>query len=753
MANKDFIVVEDLAQRMEVQDTDLIIVEDQEDTKQATVLDLKKCFTGDYKNPDEHLFYSSKKTNEMINGIKRDLSTFASNRDLKSVQDRVEDIIVSNGEGKDSELIYARDGMKSLNLRLERDIFSADDKYMKKPIKRIKGAKLSTGTYGYVNIYLDSNLPNNQYIVAKSKNLLDLAPTTDHNFLKWTDTGFIYSQVDSNRRSVPMKLNSTLPKGKYFFFTNIEFDNIFGDTDDILLVLTNSKDTTTNMIFTYNQEGKFEFEATKTFDKITIQFNEDKFVNNAAVEYKNIMLMTSDEYSDTYVPYEYTTINKDIRNFYNANYDFYSTDNSTEFEIEFYDQSIVTDTMCKDIEELKSVLIEKRDKCGLIENYGEYLFFDDSICETPSSCRLSLDEDKFMRNGIPSLKVIFQENVNINPLFTLQMKEFIENIESVSLSFYIDRTISYFFTSSTPITIYLCSDNYSEPEMVNYFKASINADELVQGWNIVKRHITEFTKVGRPNEHSIKYVKVEVIKNSGLDNKEMYFNSVVFNQRMKSTVLLAFDGIYEEGVEYTYPYLTTRGIPATIFSNNRTTFSRSILEYIVDLRARYGWDLGQYGCNPNKELLTHDDNAREQYLALRNAKEWLKDNLVYNPISYSAPYGNLRPITVPILKDLGYKITKTESAGYCNFFDPKYDFAIPMVKMSNETTEEDIINKIQYAIDHDCCICIYTSNVTNYGSELDAKKTLLESVVNYILENKDKITPMTFSDFYNKCNE
>ena len=176
------------------------------------------------------------------------------------------------------------------------------------------------------------------------------------------------------------------------------------------------------------------------------------------------------------------------------------------------------------------------------------------------------------------------------------------------------------------------------------------------------------------------------------------------------------------------------------------------METIVNLRAKYGWDLGQYGCNPNKELLTNDNNAREQYLSLKTAKEWLKDNLIYNPISYSAPYGNLRPITVPLLKDLGYKIAKTDSTGYCNFFDPKYDFAIPMTLMSNETTAEEIIEKIQYAIDNNCCICIYTNNVTNYGDEISAKKTLFESVMKFIFENKDAITLMTFSEFYEKCN-
>ena len=254
-----------------------------------------------------------------------------------------------------------------------------------------------------------------------------------------------------------------------------------------------------------------------------------------------------------------------------------------------------------------------------------------------------------MRNGTPSLKMIFAEDVDVNPVLDVEMEEYIENIESVSLVFYIDKTTSYYFSDTNPIMVALCSDN-----------------------------INEFQTNGVPNAHGIKYVRVDISKTPGLDGKVMYFNSIVFNQKMKPTVLLAFDGIYEDGIGYTYPYLTTREIPATILSNNRTTFSSSILNTIVNLRAKFGWDLGQYGCNPNKELLTYDDNPREQYLGLKNAKEWLQSNLVYGPISYSAPYGNLRPITVPLLKDMGYKIAKTNATGYCNFFDPKFDFAIPM---------------------------------------------------------------------------
>ncbi len=755
--NKNYTVIEDLVTLPVIEDKNLIIVEDAEDTKKATILDLKKSFSGDYKEVSDRTFYSTKRIEEYMSDIRRQLSSLASDEELKSISNRIEDIIAESGTGKDSEIIDARDGESTLHSRLIRDISYIEDKYMKKVNKVIEGKEVSTDNTGYINIYLKNMTSDTSEVILKSKNILDLTNegNVDTDEITFTDTGFRYQQIHTDTLSVTFDFYNSVPKGKYYFFTNVEHDQFFLDKGDIILAIKNTRDDSAYTEFVYNQSGKFVFEAPKAFNQIKLIFNANKFSLNSVVEYKNIMLMTTDKYSDSYIPFEIidVPINKDetIKG-YNKNYDITSSDETASVVVEYYDNEVTAESMNSAIKELEAVLINNRDKCGLVRNYGQYLFFDHAVCKTPTSCRLSSDSDKFMRNGTPSLKMIFAEDVEANPVLDVEMEEHIENIESVSLVFYIDKTTSYYFTDSEPITVALCSDSINEPDMVNYLYIKLSKDELVQGWNIIKKNINEFQTNGLPNAHGIKYVRVDIAKTPGLDGKVIYFNSIVFNQRMKPTVLLAFDGIYEDGIGYTYPYLTTREIPATILSNNRTTFSSSILNTIVNLRAKFGWDLGQYGCNPNKELLTNDNNAREQYLALRNSKDWLRDNLVYDPISYSAPYGNLRPITVPLLKDMGYKIAKTNATGYCNFFDPKFDFAIPMHLLSNNTTEEEAIAKIQYAIDNECAICLYTNNITNYGSEADSKKTLFESVIKFIIDNKDKITPMTFSEFYNKCN-
>lgn len=758
--NKDYALIADLTRLPEVKDDNLMIIEDIEDTKRATVLDFKKSLSGDYKEPSDTTFYSSKKIESYMKELNRSMSTLASDTDVKNISKRIEDIIAGSGDGtKDSELIDARDGEDTLKLRLDRDIRVCEDKHIKKIYREIEGTTVSTGTFGYVDIYVPQPKGPDSTLIIKSKNILDVnnVNNVDGNGVSYTGRGFIYEQTTVDNLTVSLKFDNSVPKGKYYFFSKIIADSMFEDSREIKFVLVNTRDESAYTEFVFDQiSSKFEFEAPKAFNEIRFVFNADKFVANSILIYTDLMLMASDKYEDTYMPYYYYETNAFDNNkhhrIYSENYDI-TTNDGTNLIVGYYDNEVTFESLYNDIKKLKNETIDNRDKCGLIENYGDYLFFDNAVCETPTSCRLSYDEDKYVRNGKPSLKVTFAEDITeVNPVIALEMTDHIESIESVSLAFYIDKTVSYYFSTQEPIKICLSSDGYNEPEMVNYYSISLNKNELIQGWNIIKRNLNEFTSNGLPNSHSIKYVKIEIGKDRSLDNMSMYFNSVIFNQRMKPTVLLAFDGIYKEGIEYTYPYLTNKNIPATILANNRTTFDSAILNEIVDLRILHGWDIGQYGCNPNKELLTKDDNSREQYLALKNSKEWLQANFIYSPVSYSAPSGNLRPITIPILKDLGYKIAKTNSTGYCNFFDPKFDFAIPMHLFSRDTTEAEILEKLQYAIDNNCCICLYTNNVTNYGDEISSKKVLLEAIVKFITDNSDKLTAMTLSEFYNKCN-
>lgn len=411
------------------------------------------------------------------------------------------------------------------------------------------------------------------------------------------------------------------------------------------------------------------------------------------------------------------------------------------------------DDVISEIDNINSKMNDKIEPCNLITNQGIIQFFTNPSL-TSSGCTLvDSTEDVGLRNGVYSKKLTIDEDASTNPAFKQVLNKTTDVIETVSLVFYVDRTTFNEFTDTDGIRVHLSSDKETI-KITNYLTYIIKKSEMVQGWNCVKRKLTDFTEVGSPNANKIKTVTIEIGRNDSLNGSQFYFNSIIFNQKMKPTLLLSFDGFYDESLTYLYPYLTSRNIPFTLFLNNRTTLSNETLDALIKLRISPLCDIGVYGCNPNKEQLIEDDNYRNQYTALRTSREWLQSNILDKPISYSAPYGNLRPITVPILKDLGYKIARTSANSYCSQFTKK-DFAMPMFLISNLTTLDEVKAKIDYAIDTNQTISLYTNDVTEYGDEASSTKLMFESIVDYILEKVEsgKLQCMTFDEFYRKCVE
>ena len=57
--------IAELVEKNRIEDHNLVIVEDDEDTKKSTVSELKKAFSGDAYDPAQNLFYSSEKIYEL----------------------------------------------------------------------------------------------------------------------------------------------------------------------------------------------------------------------------------------------------------------------------------------------------------------------------------------------------------------------------------------------------------------------------------------------------------------------------------------------------------------------------------------------------------------------------------------------------------------------------------------------------------------------------------------------------------------
>lgn len=757
------IKIADLLEKTGIEDTNLVIVEDDEDTKKSTIFELKKNFNGDGLDPSDKRFYSTKKIEQFIQDLKRDINTRADKKELEKLFNTLNSIVSESGDGtKDTELIAAREGRSSLSDRLRHDIELAESKYMQKILKNIKGKSVQIyGHHGYVDLSIveaavKETTRSTNTLTIHSRNLLNYNSVIETTQVKKSssDNGIIYTQ-NGNVYSIEIPLPVIYPLGTYTLLSSIMFSEEFMD-NNIKLAVRYSDGTVDNI--PYNHEESFTFETKKGFDKLTFIYNSENNVSGSKVTFRNMMLVNSQYIPGTFVPYERITYNMEIGDnkfdFYNNDYIYESAIQNGEISITYYDNDITTEYLYNELIALRDLVEHKMDSCGMITDYGTYQFLDDMYIHSYNDGVIIEDsEEKYDRNSIHSKKITIAENANRNSILRIPLSKPIDIIETVGLFFYMDRPDYFLFNDKTGgIKIRLCSDDISLPIETNYYEYLINKKEMVQGWNLVKKRIVEFTSYGNPDPNSIKFISVEICRNDEMNRKSLYLNSFVFNQKMKPTVLFCLNGVYDESLSYTFPYLKTRGIKPTIFLNSKKTLTNETIDNIMKYRLVNGWDIGLDSCHPNREILVQDDNYRNQFVAICNSHEWLRNTLYSNPVSYSAAYGNLRPITASIIKEFGYKIVKTDANGYCGFFSDK-DLCMPMHLISNEVEAEDIIDKIDHAIESNQAVVLYTNDITEYGSEIDSKKVMFETIIEYIKERVEEgaIECMTFSEFYNKC--
>lgn len=622
--------IEDLLDKFDIEDDNLLIIEDREDTKKTTIEELKKALNGDIKSPSVFRFYSSDFMNRKISSIIDDMKNKTSSDEFNKLSNRVSQIVASAGSGKDTEVVDARDGEISVHERLVRDYTILND------IKMDKLVQITT-------------VQGNPIVIKNPKNINIGACTINVVYPSITDIGRLSIKIgdDINNKDI--------------IISNIPFEyNINGDTCELSCNITDSI---------------------------------------------------------VYVTYNAYTIDSE-----------YLLNKITELSDELYDE---------------------KDKCGLITDYGTYVY-PDLLFLTNNDAATYTKSDEFTRDKTPSLKVHTRLEAASNPKFNIKCDPV--KFDLCTLNFYITKDIIKAMDSSDGIIIKLSSDS---PLIIpsNYFQYNISNTEMINGWNCFKKPVKDFIKVGSPDKDNIQCIRIEIIRNDQINNKDIYISSIVFNQRMKPTLLLNFNGVYDHGFDYTYPYLYSRNIPCTIFTNTGTTLTKDAKAKLCKYHYTYGWDISSYGCHPNKELLLDDTNDYEQYQSLINTDAYIK-TIRANPISYSAPYGNIQDNTIRILKSMGYKIARIENSKntYCSFFG-RNDFCIPVVKVGNKQNAEDIVEWIDYIIETGQTLALFTNEITEYGNDSSLKEITFETVIDYIMSKVEsgELQVMTFESFYKEC--
>lgn len=769
-------LIAELNVKKNIEDSDIIIVEDNEDTKQSTVENLKKNFNGDNEKPDNMKFFSSAKVDEIKQSLQKEIAAKASHSEMSALEKAVDNIITNQTEqeAKDIEIVTARDGCDTLADRLDRDKESLSSRMMKKYKRTASGNRVYLGEFhGYGDVLVDTMLPGKLVVANCNYFNIENMRGSNNYYMDYSEYGFTYTQRFIGEFTKCLTINipiGSLPAGTYYFSANIyneETSNSNGETVQFKIPTTitvslrytdrsvdyktiEMKDNNSNLFY-------FDFTSTKTLSSIELTMNEDDFVEESTLTFDNVMLSpqkllnTFVEYGLTYYDVAGKQYVYDVRL---DNCEVYFEGFNANLQIDYYNDAYDTEYIVDSLQEIQKSFYDGIDHCGLASNYGLYNFLtmDNTENKNPENSYIEISSDEnYVRNGNRSLQLYFTTYEEPSSI-AITLDEIPNDIKYITLLMYIDKYLSYYMEEDA-MSVYLVTDNTTVYPPNNYYKKTVSKSSFIQGWNSLKLVFSEFETIGSPNKNDINHVILEFSNNVNTINKSIYINSIIFNQAIKPTLLLGFNGVYDNTFEYTLPMLRSRGLQCSIFMNNSSTLSNTNLDSMIMYRLDY-LDIGQFGCNPDKELLLEDDNYREQYMALKNIRDYLQNNIIYSPISYSAPYGNIRPITAMMLKDLGYHIAKTGEDSYCSFFTKK-DLCIPSIEINNDSDVEYIKSKIDYAIETEQVVAISTYDVTEYGDEMNAKKSMFEEIIDYIQDkyDTDQINVMSYKTFYEKCIE
>lgn len=748
--------IAEMLEKTNIEDDNLMIVEDDIDTKRATVKELKRAFNGDGLTPDSYKFYSSKKIDELVNGLNISISSLPSRTEFDNLSQQIKNIVGSTGEGKDSELVAARGTYDTLSDRLEGDKKELEAKYIQFPTVSHQGMQVDLSDIEQANATIICPSYSKQTTLKiQGKNKYSYGDTGYSQVTKAGDHGlkFVYTK-SQNAFSIPIGQN--IPAGEFIFYALASFSDDFVKEGTVLKIIYTDGSSSQ---FDYEFSNLLRFTASKPFKAFQILPNVSTIKDNMWVQLDRIMISDDAtlqkfyEYCDTSYTIE---ANKAVTKNLTLTRCVISRSEST-VQVTATDTSYTGNKIKEEIDALKAYTTEPEDYCGLLENKGTYIYASGkTVLDSPGMCTISEDSSK-MRNHQNSVKIsIMNYDAEDQPRFTVKLEDVLNLTDSRYISFqlYIDKDLSERFAEDDGIKIMLSSDSVVSNPATNYYYFDIGKNSFVQGWNTIKLKISDFMEHGNPNIGNITQINFRIFTSEFTNGKSFWLNSIIIDQRMKPTVLFAFDNLYEDAFDYTFPYMYTRNIPVTIFANDKQTHTKEYLNNIAMLHYKYGWELANYGCNPDKELMLEDDNPREQYMAVKDTRQWLYDNFTSDVVSYAAPFGNMRSISEPILKELGFKIAKVSADAYCSLFT-KEDFCIPMHLLSGEVNcGSDIINKkIDEIVETGQCLCIYTDQVTRYGDEISATKTSFESVISHIQKYIDQgsLQVMTFKEFYEQC--
>lgn len=753
--------IAEMLERTNIADTDLMIVEDDIDTKRTTIKELKRAFIGE--EPDNYKFFTSQKVSELITGLEITIANSPSISEFNDLKQQMSNVI--KNANANSEVQAARGTYSTLAERLAGDIKAAEEKYIQFPTVSYMGNMINLADIETAKVNLvATSFSEPTKVLIEGKNKYKYTVPSYSSVSKFNTNGFkMVFTTTQNAFEIP--IGQVLPAGELIFYFKLGISSDFVKAGTVFKVIHSDGTATIHNNFTFG--NVIRVVAGKPVRGFQILPNPSTIKNNMYLTLEDIMVSEDSTLEKYYAFCDQSfdvaanqTITKDLVLSRCVIKRVNSTNTSVlkgTLKASVVDTSYTGTKIRNEIEELKQYTTAPEDYCGLLTNKGDYYYAYESLVND-STDLISITPDIFkMRNNQPSMKIQYLKfSDRSHPKFTMVLQNAIDLSDSrfISLQVYIDKTVSERYDDGFGIKMMISSDAIIQNYPTNFKYYLIGRQSFVQGWNTIKLKLADFRVNGNVNMGNITQINFELCSNNFTTGKTIWINSVIIDQMMRPTLLFAFDDFDKDGFSYTYPKLYSQGIPATIFANDKTTLTLDFMDKIAQLHYLNGWDLGNYGCNPDKEIMIEDENARDQYLAVRNSRQWFYDNFTSEVTSYAAPYDNFRPVTEPILREMGFTIAKEDADQYISLFT-KNDLVVASRLLSNKSgCGSDVMNKrIDEIVETGQALCISTSIVSMYGSDIGATKESFENVIEHALmyKNRGELDIMTFKEFAEKC--
>lgn len=388
------------------------------------------------------------------------------------------------------------------------------------------------------------------------------------------------------------------------------------------------------------------------------------------------------------------------------------------------------------------------ERCGLIEKKGVF----ESFSPTTFSSGIDVLNAPFEYNRFNNVskKIIVKPSTSAN-YYNIQQAFTFGNFESITVLMY---TTVRAFNNKSKLQFYI---QLASSKASNKYGTAMFVDTslLNVGWGAYKIPLSAFTFANGASIDDMDLMKFRLrVFSSPTEDLEIICGGYIYNERMKPTVVMSFDGVYDTDTETggKFDALIQNKIHATMFQSVNTKYSDDTKSVFYNHVINDGLEIQMYA-TANREYVQTEDDPETQYNELRTQKEWLYENRIGGlPTMYAAPNGILPNTTINLLKSLDFKMARSGSAYFVNRFTKK-DFNVGFKGIFGTNSADTINDLIDETIADGKTIFLFTHKVKDNPTSYDSGIANFKSVCDYIGQKiaDGELQSMNFTEFYNAC--